>query len=103
MSDELLINVTPMECRVALIENGTVNELFIERTVKRGLVGNIYKGKVVRVQPLRDGAFVMDKAICLNDSIIPHNPFAVLLPDYISRFSCHPGNMPVQQSQKVPR
>ena len=45
MSDELLINVTPMECRVALIENGTVNELFIERTVKRGLVGNeIWEG-----------------------------------------------------------
>ncbi len=49
MSDELLINVTPMECRVALIQNGTVNELFVERTAKRGLVGNIYKGKVVRV------------------------------------------------------
>jgi hypothetical protein len=49
MSEELLINVTPMECRVALIQNGTVNELFVERTVKRGLVGNIYKGKVVRV------------------------------------------------------
>ena len=58
MSDELLINVTPMECRVALIENGTVNELFIERTVKRGLVGNIYKGKVVRVLPGMQAAFV---------------------------------------------
>src|SRR3990167_10900982 len=58
MSDELLINVTPMECRVALIENGTVNELFIERTVKRGLVGNIYKGKVVRVLPAMQAAFV---------------------------------------------
>ena len=34
MSDELLINVTPMECRVALIQNGTVNELFVERTAK---------------------------------------------------------------------
>lgn len=45
MAEELLINVTPMECRVALIENGTVNELFVERTVKRGLVGNIYKAK----------------------------------------------------------
>ena len=54
-------------------------------------------------QPLRDGAFVVDKAICLNDSIIPYNPFAVLLPDCISRFSCHPGNMPVRQSQKVTR
>ena len=58
MSDELLINVTPMECRVALIENGTVNELFIERTAKRGLVGNIYKGKVVRVLPGMQAAFV---------------------------------------------
>ncbi len=58
MSDELLINVTPMECRVALVENGTVNELFVERTAKRGLVGNIYKGKVVRVLPGMQAAFV---------------------------------------------
>lgn len=58
MSDELLINVTPMECRVALIENGTANELYVERTVKRGLVGNIYKGKVVRVLPGMQAAFV---------------------------------------------
>lgn len=58
MAEELLINVTPMECRVALIENGTVNELFVERTVKRGLVGNIYKGKVVRVLPGMQAAFV---------------------------------------------
>ncbi|MEB3767562.1 ribonuclease G [Acinetobacter sp. MD2] len=58
MSDELLINVTPMECRVALIENGTANELFVERSVKRGLVGNIYKGKVVRVLPGMQAAFV---------------------------------------------
>ncbi|MEB3753888.1 ribonuclease G [Acinetobacter sp. MD2(2019)] len=58
MSDELLINVTPMECRVALIQNGTVNELYVERTVKRGLVGNIYKGKVVRVLPGMQAAFV---------------------------------------------
>ena len=58
MSDELLINVTPMECRVALIQNGTVNELFVERTVKRGLVGNIYKGKVVRVLPGMQAAFI---------------------------------------------
>ncbi|MEQ4562378.1 MAG: ribonuclease E/G, partial [Acinetobacter sp.] len=58
MSEELLINVTPMECRVALIQNGTVNELFVERTVKRGLVGNIYMGKVVRVLPGMQAAFV---------------------------------------------
>ena len=73
---------------------------------------NQYKDSIVRTccfhfqhisQPLRDGAFVMDKAICLNDSIIPYNPFAVLLPDHISEFSCHPGNMPMRQSQKVTR
>lgn len=58
MADELLINITPMESRVALIENGTVNELFIERSVRRGLVGNIYKGKVVRVLPGMQAAFI---------------------------------------------
>ncbi len=58
MSEELLINVTPMECRVALVENGVVQELFVERTARRGLVGNIYKGKVVRVLPGMQAAFV---------------------------------------------
>ncbi|ESK40532.1 hypothetical protein P256_00986 [Acinetobacter nectaris CIP 110549] len=58
MSDELFINATPMECRVALTEDGVVNEVFVERTLKRGLVGNIYKGKVVRVLPGMQAAFV---------------------------------------------
>ena len=44
MSEEILINVTPMECRVALVENGVVQELFVERTARRGLASNIYKG-----------------------------------------------------------
>ena len=57
-TDEVLINVTPMESRVALIENGVVQELFIERTAKRGLVGNIYRGKVVRVLPGMQAAFI---------------------------------------------
>ena len=78
MSDELLINVTPMECRVALIENGTVNELFVERTVKRGLVGNIYKGKVVRLLPGMQAAFVdiglsRTAFLHINDMIWPKN------------------------------
>lgn len=78
MSDELLINVTPMECRVALVENGTVNELFVERTVKRGLVGNIYKGKVVRVLPGMQAAFVdiglsRTAFLHINDMIWPRN------------------------------
>ncbi len=56
--EEILINVTPMECRVALVENGVVQELYVERTAKRGLVGNIYKGRVVRVLPGMQAAFV---------------------------------------------
>lgn len=58
MSEEIFINVTPMECRVALVENGVVQELFVERAAKRGLVSNIYKGKIVRVLPGMQAAFV---------------------------------------------
>lgn len=58
MSTEILVNVTPMETRVAVIENGAVQEVFIERSQTRGLVGNIYKGKVVRVLPGMQAAFV---------------------------------------------
>ncbi|MDP2227879.1 MAG: ribonuclease G [Moraxellaceae bacterium] len=58
MSEEILINVTPMECRVAQVENGVLQELFVERTARRGLVGNIYKGRVVRVLPGMQAAFV---------------------------------------------
>ncbi|MEJ2612248.1 MAG: ribonuclease G [Candidatus Thiodiazotropha sp.] len=58
MSEEILINVTPPEIRVAVIENGVVQEIIIERTGKRGLVGNIYKGKICRVLPGMQAAFV---------------------------------------------
>jgi ribonuclease G len=52
------MNVTPTETRVAVVENGVLQEIFIERTNHRGLVGNIYKGKVVRVLPGMQAAFV---------------------------------------------
>ena len=58
MGEELLINFAPMETRVALIENGMLQEVYIERVDKRGIVGNIYKGKVVRVLPGMQAAFV---------------------------------------------
>ncbi len=58
MSQELLVNITPMETRVALVENGVPQEIMIERSNKRGLVGNIYKGKVVRVLPGMQAAFI---------------------------------------------
>jgi ribonuclease G len=58
MSEEILINVTPVETRVALVENGMLQEVFIERAGRRGIVGNIYKGKVIRVLPGMEAAFV---------------------------------------------
>ncbi|KAF3978525.1 MAG: ribonuclease G [Methylococcales symbiont of Iophon sp. n. MRB-2018] len=58
MSEEILINVTPSETRVAVIENGVLQELIIERDRQKGLVGNIYKGQVCRVLPGMQAAFV---------------------------------------------
>jgi ribonuclease G len=58
MSEELLINVTPQETRVAYVENGVLQEVHIERAGKRGLVGNVYKGKVSRVLPGMQAAFL---------------------------------------------
>jgi len=74
MSEEILMNVTPIEARVALVENGVLQEVFIERERSRGIVGNIYLGKVVRVLPGMQAAFVdigMDKASYLHvDDIV---------------------------------
>lgn len=58
MSEEILMNVTPREVRVAIVENGVLQELMIERASRRGLVGNIYKGKISRVLPGMQAAFV---------------------------------------------
>ncbi len=56
--EELLINVTPRETRVAYVENGALQEVHVERASKRGLVGNIYKGKVSRILPGMQAAFI---------------------------------------------
>ncbi|MFT3755641.1 MAG: ribonuclease G [Pseudoxanthomonas sp.] len=58
MSEEILVNVTPRETRVAVVENGMLQELHLERGWSRGVVGNIYKGKVQRVMPGMQAAFV---------------------------------------------
>lgn len=76
MSAELLINVTPSETRVAMIEEGTLQEIHIEREEKRGIVGNIYKGRVSRVLPGMQAAFVnigLEKAAFLHASDIVSN------------------------------
>src|SRR4051794_32082175 len=58
MSNILVINASGQETRVALIEQGTISEYYLERKNERGIVGNIYKGKVVRVLPGMQAAFV---------------------------------------------
>ncbi len=73
MSTEILINVTPRETRSALVENGVLREIYIERRNHLGMVGNIYKGKVSRVLPGMQAAFVdigLERAAFLHASDI---------------------------------
>lgn len=76
MTAELLVNVTPAETRVAYIDGGILQEIHIEREAKRGIVGNIYKGRVSRVLPGMQAAFIdigLEKAAFLHASdIMPH-------------------------------
>ena len=58
MSEELLINISPVENRVAVMTDGVVSEVYIERASKLGLVGNIYLGTVVRVLPGMQATFI---------------------------------------------
>jgi ribonuclease G len=77
MSEEILINVTPRETRVALVENGMLQEVQVERASRRGYVGNIYKGKVSRVMPGMQAAFVeigLERAAFLHASDIVRLP-----------------------------
>ena len=80
MNEDILINVTPQETRIALIQQGTVQELHVERTLMRGLAGNIYLGKVARVLPGMQSAFIdigLERAAFLHVADIweaaPHN------------------------------
>ncbi|MCR5865359.1 MAG: ribonuclease G [Aquincola tertiaricarbonis] len=74
---DILINWTPQETRVAIVENGAVQELHIERALERGLVGNIYLGKVVRVLPGMQSAFIdigLDRAAFLHVADLHTSP-----------------------------
>ena len=73
MTEELLINVTPQETRVATVENGMLTEVWIERAQKIGLVGTVFKGTVKRVLPGMEAAFIdigLEKAAFLHVSDI---------------------------------
>jgi ribonuclease G len=58
MTAEILVNVAPAETRAALVEEGIVQELYVERRSRRGLVGNLYQGRVTRVLPGMQAAFI---------------------------------------------
>lgn len=72
---EIFVNHTPYETRVAIVEDGVVQDLLVERERRRGIVGNIYKGKVQRVLPGMDAAFIdigMERAGFLHMKNIAH-------------------------------
>src|SRR5271167_1823856 len=59
MKKEMLINVLqPEECRIAILEDGILEELYVERTSQESYVGNIYKGRIVNIEPSIQAAFV---------------------------------------------
>jgi len=108
MNTEILLNVTPTETRMGLVENGVLQEVNIERTNRRGIVGNIYKGKVVRVLPGMQAAFVdvgLERAAFIHAADI-HGPVkdsdaAKRQPDAITSL-VHEGQSLVVQVTKDP-
>ncbi len=75
--EEILINVTPREVRAALLENGILQEVTVERDARRGLISNIYKGKVSRVLPGMQAAFIdigLERTAFLHASDILRGP-----------------------------
>ena len=77
MQEDILINWSPQETRVAVVENGAVQELHVERTLERGLVGNVYLGKVARVLPGMQSAFIdigLERAAFLHVADVWHRP-----------------------------
>lgn len=80
MSAEILMNVTPQESRVAILENGLLQEVIIERNSSQGIVSNIYKGSVHRVLPGMEAAFIdigLDKKAFLHASDLRFSPSEV--------------------------
>ena len=77
MSEQILINITPQETRVAVMQQGVVQELHIERASSHGMVGNVYQGRVCRVLPGMQSATCKNAArsspISTNADCIPGN------------------------------
>ncbi len=102
-STELLINASPTETRVALVEDGLLQEMHIERRSRRGIVGNIYRGKITRVLPGMQAAFVdigQERAAFLHASdIIPHTECVTVAE--AKQFRAEDINTLVRQGQEI--
>ena len=104
VSVELLVNIAPRETRIAVVENGMLQEVFVERANRRGLVGNIYKGRVCRVLPGMQAAFVdvgLDRAAFLHasDVWVPNGAGAAAPPPAPGAA----GNGAAEHSREAPR
>ena len=97
---DILINWTPQETRVAVIEHGAVQDLYIERTLERGLVGNIYAGRVVRVLPGMQSAFI---DIGLERAAFLHVADVQLAADQIRQNASAAGGGPVAPPPPIER
>ena len=106
-SQDILINWAPQETRVAVVENGALQELYIERALERGLVGNVYLGKVARVLPGMQSAFVdigLERAAFLHVADLhdpngggPRHADAPPVPIEKRVFHCRPLAVPVMK------
>lgn len=106
MSNELLINVTPSESRVALVENGLLQELHLERADDISFVGNIYFGKVERVLPGMQAAFVnigLSRTAFLHAGEIarPRPELSATLDDELSESAVPPISELIREGQNV--
>jgi len=108
MSNVLLINVTGHETRVALVENGVLAEFYVERKRDRGIVGNIYKGRVVRILPGMQAAFVdigTDRSAFLYVSEVLNEHFSFTLDEggpLLDDVGLDPSNQPTSKSKAKP-
>ncbi len=103
MSSEILINVTSGETRVALLENGILVELYVERNSEQGISSNIYKGRVVRVLPGMQAAFVdvgLEKAAFLYVTDV-HQDYADLEQMMRAREEDGNGHIPTEEEEVI--
>ncbi len=102
--EKVLVNVTPRETRVAWVENGVLQEVWVERTNKRGLVGNIYRGRIMRVLPGMQAAFVdigLEKAAFLHVSDVRFSSASTSETDDVTKL-LHEGQEIMVQVAKDP-